>query len=178
MTVVVKTPSSCTDSEIAAFCSLVRQIGEADPGGLENRVRSALALVFLHRDGQLAGIAALRAPGEPYKAAIFHLSGVDADPAAYGADIGWVFVPESHRGKHLSRLLVDAALSRAKGINVFAISKPSNAPMNRTLEHFGFARAGRPWYSSRGNYDLVLYVRNSGAGVSLETGAGRPGRAP
>ncbi len=153
-----KSPAGCADAEIAAFCCYVRQGGEVESAGLEDRVRDARALVFVYVDRALVGVAALKRPSATHRDGKFSAAGVSAIKSRYGLELGWVFVPPEHRGKGYSHTLVTAAMSPADNAPVFATTRADNAAMHRGLERTGFVRAGKSWKSKRGEYELVLYV--------------------
>src|SRR2546426_6032253 len=129
----------CTDAEIAAFCCFVRQGDEVDPRGLEGRVRQrGKALVFLYVDNVLVGVGALKKPDKRYRDDVFLSAGVPKESSAFDLELGWVSVPEEHRGRHYSRVLSVAAMTQADGAATFATTRADNPAMQRTLEHLGF----------------------------------------
>jgi hypothetical protein len=91
--VETKSPAGCSDAEIAAFCCYVRQGDEVESAGLEDRARSARALVFLYVDRALVGVAALKRPTATYRDGKFTAAGVSAMKSRYALELGWVFVP-------------------------------------------------------------------------------------
>ncbi len=153
-----KSPLGCSDAEIAAFCCYVRQGDEVESRGLEDRARAARALVFLYVDRVLVGVAALKRPTATYRDGKFRAAGVSALKSTYSLELGWVFVPPDHRGRHYSRVLVSAVMSQADNAPLFATTRSDNPAMQRSLENVGFARAGKAWKSKRGDYELVLYL--------------------
>ena len=78
-----KSPGGCCDAEIAAFCCYVRQGGEVESVGLEDRARNARALVFLYVDRALVGVAALKRPTATYRDGKFRSAGVQAMKSRY-----------------------------------------------------------------------------------------------
>ena len=154
----IKSPQHCSDSEIAAFSCFVRKGAEVDPTGLKGRIRRAKALAFLYVNRTLVGVAALKQPNEGYRDKVFKAADAALDASSFGLELGWVFVPEEHRGKHYSRVVSAAAVGQADGHLVFSTTRSDNVQMQRTLEHLKFERAGRPYRSERGRHELVLYV--------------------
>lgn len=154
----IKEPQLCSDAEIAAFSCFVRQGGEVEPAGLEGRIRRAKALAFLYVNRSLVGVAALKQPDKRYRDKVFKAAGASVDATSCGLELGWVFIPEEHRGKHYSRVVSAAAVGQAGGALVFSTTRSDNIPMQRTLEHLKFERVGEPWPSQRGGHKLVLYV--------------------
>jgi GNAT superfamily N-acetyltransferase len=159
----VKAPCDCTGTELAAFCRLVRQGGEVDSGGLEARVRTAASLSFVHVDGSLAGVAALKRPVSTYRDGVFLNAGATRSAVPFAFELGWVFVPSEHRNRGYSKVVANGALVQSGGVPTFATSREDNNAMARTLRHLGFDRYGKSWKSSRGEFNLVLYVQPQGA---------------
>ena len=67
----LKRPEDCLSQEIDGFCELVRVGGEVTSAGLQKRVQRAAILAFLHEDGRLIGISALKRPDAGHRAGIF-----------------------------------------------------------------------------------------------------------
>ena len=159
--VICREPTSCNDNEIADFKALVLAGGEVTPGGLDQRIRAAVGLVFLSEGRLLRGIAALKSPLQTYRKEVFAKSGVPLAEEEYPFELGWVFIIPSARGKKLSLKLVQAAVTVAGGCAVFATSRTDNLPMHATLVKCGFLPAGDSYRSTRGSYELQLFVRNA-----------------
>ncbi len=156
---ISKSPSSCTDAEIADFMAFVLAGGEVTQHGLEGRVRSAVQLGFL-REGQcLVGIAALKRPNLQYRTSVASSSGADLASSRFPYELGWVFILPSARGKKYSPLISRAVLAAAGTDGVFATSRTDNPFMHGTLGKLGFSSSGDPYPSKRGNYELQLFVR-------------------
>jgi len=152
-------PDRCTDSEVAAFCKLVRQGEEVSSQGLEGRVKTARSLVFLYVARQLAGLAALKRPLQTYRNGVFKKARVPDLGPTFDLELGWVFVASEHRGRGYSTVLSAAALSQRGGEGPFATTRADNIAMQKTLEHLGFRRVGDSWPSKQNRRArLLLYV--------------------
>ncbi|MCH7914906.1 MAG: GNAT family N-acetyltransferase [Deltaproteobacteria bacterium] len=158
MTLAVKAPDACSSDEIKDFLELVGQGEEVEPGGLAGRVRKAAALVFLHVDNQLAGVAALKNPNDGYRSSVFRKAATETPANEFPFEVGWVFILQRYRGKRLSRKLVEAALSRSEARPVFATSRADNKAMHRTLSACGFSREGTAYASDMSNQLLELFT--------------------
>jgi len=55
------------------------------------------------------------------------------------------------------------ALSKSNGRGVFATSRSDNIVMHATLRRLGFAPAGTPYRSRRGDQELQLFLRPAAA---------------
>lgn len=162
ISISIKAPSECTDSEIHEFCCFIEDGGEVSPAGLRSRImNNAVSLIFLIFESKLAGVAAVKKPNENYRNAIFGKAGVPGLAIDYKFEIGWVYVPTIYRGRKFSRSLIHAALRHIDDQNILATSRIDNDPMRRTLERHGFKRVGRAYVSERGNYHLNLFLHNA-----------------
>lgn len=152
-------PSECSENQIHAFAALVRAGDEIDVAGLCRRIRAAERLVFLMVDDQLCGSASLKRPLPRYRERVASQSGQPLPQSTFPFEIGWVFVTPAARGRKLSVELTRCALEAAGANGVFATSRTDNAAMHATLRRFGFDPAGLPWQSSRGHYDLRVFLK-------------------
>jgi len=159
MKITLKAPSECSRGELELFTRLARDGGEVQSYGLSNRVRRAKALAFLVEDGSTIGIAALKQPDQGYKADVFAKAGAAEAPGQFLYEVGWVVIAEKHRGRKLSRVLVDAVLSKSESRSVFATSATTREAMHRTLSRFGFVRHGQSYPSSERDEELFLFIR-------------------
>lgn len=158
MTTAAKPPDECSSEEIDKFCEFVRMGGEVESQGLTNRIKKAALLVFLYSGKDLIGVAAIKNPNAGYKAEVFQKATATALPEGFALELGWVYVDPEHRGKGLSRKLVEAALASAEKQNVFATSRTDNKAMHKTLLKFGFSKEGRPYRSGMSEHNLELFV--------------------
>jgi ribosomal protein S18 acetylase RimI-like enzyme len=152
------TPDACTEQERRELARLVRQGFDAVVETLDGRIRAARCLAFRYAaDGTLAAIAALKAPDEAHRAAIFAKAEAPVSHMAYELDLGWVFVLPAHRGKRIAPDLCRRLLARVPAAGVFATTRTNNDPMIGILRTLGFTRVGKPY--PRRDEQLVLFLR-------------------
>jgi len=159
--VLAKSPTSCTDAELADFAALVLVGGEVSPHGLEGRVRSAERVAFLREDTCLISVAGLKRPSDNHRTEVALASGVSLPVPEFPFELGWVFLLPSARKRHLSLPLCQPLVEAVAAQGVFATSKAGNAAMHSTLRKLGFHSAGQPYLSSRGNYQLQVFLRHA-----------------
>jgi GNAT superfamily N-acetyltransferase len=159
--IVSRRPGDCHDSEIKDFMALVLAGGEVSPKGLEERVRSAVSLVFLTIGCCLCGVGALKRPEPSYRTSVSSGSDIALSEDTFPYEFGWVFIMPSARGRGLSVDLTREALKTVGAKGVFATSRTDNVSMHATLKKFGLLPAGRPWASTRGQYQLQLFIRRA-----------------
>jgi predicted GNAT family N-acyltransferase len=156
---IIKAPSECTAGERGDFASLVLAGGEVAAQGLEDRVNAAQRLIFIKRNGCLTAVAAIKKPKPGYRRGVFEKAHSPRVAAEYRLELGWVFVMPSARGTGLSHVLVGAALGSVSGEGIFATSRSDNVAMHKALLASGFTASGKPYASSRGDYQLVLFTK-------------------
>ena len=160
ITTQIKLPTDCSPAELDAFEKLVCAGGEVTLAGLRQRICSASLLLFLYdSSGTLAGVSALKRPTYIYRYKVFRQAHASVSPLSYRVELGWVFDPPSHQGQRFSRPLVELLLHKAMGSLVFATTRVNNEPMQRTLARYGFRRNGGVYHSTRGDYDLALFIQ-------------------
>ena len=161
ISLTAKVPRECPPAELADFVALVLTGGEVARDGLEDRVRRAQILLFLHREGELVGIAALKKPDPGYRADTFAKAGATCEPEHFRLELGWVFVKPTARRTGLSHRLVNAATAHAGSTRVFATSRTDNLGMHAALLGASFVRHGNEYASNRGIHRLVLFLYGS-----------------
>ena len=150
-------PSECSAQEIGGFCGLLDQA--FGPRDRSQEIRAAHSLVYLHEGQALLGIAALKTRSVDMTRDVFQSAGVSLPEKAALYELGWVVVDQRHRGRRLSRILVEAALQAAGDACVYATCHDTNAAVHRTLRRYGFTETGTAFYSERHGKTLVLFTR-------------------
>ena len=158
-----RSPSECSENEIKDFMALVLAGGEVAAKGFQNRVSSAVSLVFLTIGCCLCGVAALKRPEASYRKRVSCSSDRLLTEQAFPYELGWVFVMPSARGHKFSVDLTREALAGAGTHGVFATSRTDNVVMHATLKKFDVLPVGRPWNSRHGDHELQLFVRAGAA---------------
>lgn len=146
--------------ELQDFAALVLAGGEVITVGLEARIKKAEALLFLQHDGCLKGIAAVKKPENSYKEGVFKKACAIEKASHFPFELGWMFVLPSSRGAGFSHMLVEAALAVTQDRAIFSTSRADNILMHNVLEKHGFLCHGKAYASTRGNQQLVVFVRN------------------
>lgn len=159
MVISVKTPAECSASELADFAAFVRAGGEVISVGLEQRIASAHALVFLCDGECLLGIAALKNPSSRYRAYVFKKASAALKPETFHLELGWIFLLPSSRGKGLSHQLVNVAVAHVARTQMFATSRSDNASMHKSLVAAGFVKHGLEYSSRDGSTKIGLFLR-------------------
>jgi len=156
--VIIKTPQECTRNDLETFIRLAHEGGQVKEQGLPARVKRARVLAFLVENGDTIGIAALKQPYKSYRTAVFARAKATLMSNSFPFEVGWVVISQKHQGRKLSRSVVEAVLTKARGQNVFATSAISREAMHRTLRRFGFVQHGQSYPPSQGDEDLFLFI--------------------
>jgi GNAT superfamily N-acetyltransferase len=165
--------SSFSVSDQEAFIALVLSGDEVPEHTLRTNVPCAEALIFLHDDGNLHGVAALKVPQPSYRDHIRRKSGTAVPSAAFPLELGYILVAPAALRRGHSRRLVDEALRVADARGVFATSRADNHFMHKTLVKSGFEPTGQAYPSKqRPGTSIQLFLRPQ-AGRSANDGAMR-----
>lgn len=143
------------------FAQLVTNAGKVNPVGLPDRMRRAFRLSMLVDGDAYIATAAVKRPTPVHVAGVFAAAGVERDDSELTAELGWVVVDGSYRGRRLARTVIEPLRVFApSGLRTWATT--SCPRMERTLEHFGFAPQGTAYESSEepGTY-LRLFISSS-----------------
>jgi len=147
------------EPEIQDFIAMVRAGGEVGDAVLEENVRNAESLAVAHQGACLVAVAALKKPKASYRTNIHAKSKVAVDAGAFPFELGYVFVLPSARYGGIGLTLCNTALSPAGSKGVFATARTDNDGIRAILAKLGFSKAGKPYESTRGDYQLQLSLR-------------------
>jgi predicted GNAT family N-acyltransferase len=155
---VAKPPSECSPDELATFAALVREGGEVDAIGLEDRIASAHLLSFCYQGKVALGIAGIKKPADSYRAKVSLKSGQLLPAEEWPFELGWVFVTPWARKSGVGKTVLNAALAEVSE-GVFATSRTDNVAMHAAFRRFDFAAAGKPYPSERPERSIQLFLR-------------------
>jgi GNAT superfamily N-acetyltransferase len=161
--VILKRPRDCSDQELEGYAALVLRGDEVIKQGLGERIRQAAVLTFAFQESRLVGVAALKTPADGYRTGVFRKAGAAERSKAGDLELGWVFVLADYRGRGVARRVVTNTLDAADGAGVFATTRSENDAMRTLLEAQQLVRAGQPYRSTRGDYELILFSRSASA---------------
>jgi RimJ/RimL family protein N-acetyltransferase len=154
------TPEACSALDRACFQKLVIEGGEVSGVALETNISKARALVVLRDGGVVQGVAALKRPQDSYRERIGRQSGFALPSDIYPYELGYVFLRQTLRGRHLSRPLIAETLGQGDGKAIFATIRADNFRMRATLEKASFVAVGHA-YRGRQNREINLLVRHA-----------------
>lgn len=156
---IVKSPKSCSVAEIAAFEALVIEGGEVELAGLRERILHAEQLVFIYDNNSVVvAVGAIKHPNAGYKSSVFEKSGI-SEQGGYEFEAGWLYVAKAARGKGYGRILMESICQLLPDKSCFATTRENNTAMQYLFNQFGFSKLGNSYKSRKGNYSLILYVK-------------------
>ncbi len=157
-----KIPAKCSEVELDVFEDLVTIGGEVIQNGLRNRIEDAYFLALgKTASGEIAGVAALKNPNNNYRNSVFQKSRSKEEPSQWQAELGWIFVRKEYRNQGLATRLVKELFSSNTPMRVYATAREKNDPILPLLKKLGFVQSGQAYPSERGDYNLVLYIRQA-----------------
>lgn len=158
----VKSPDELSVAELGSFVALVNEGGEVG-GGLKSRVKGAAALAMLHDvSGKLIGTAAIKKPYDSYRRDVFAKSKAELIATNYPYELGWIYLLEECRGRHLASPLISEVISRFKKAAIFGTARADNKAMHHHFCKQHFKRVGDPYLSiEHPDKEIVLFVREA-----------------
>lgn len=150
-----RSPSELTGAELAAFKDLVLLSDEVEKNGLDERIASARLLATVSVGSRLAAVGAIK-QAEAHRLTVMKASGFDL-PDTCRHELGWVSVLPDVRGMGLGSF-VTKFLVRESAEPLWATTRVANTTMHSILNECGFLKEGRAFKSTRGYYDLLLWV--------------------
>ena len=156
----IKVPAKCTKQQLNDFKKFVELGGEVTGSGLITRISNAYLLGFHYENGKLAAIAAIKKPLQSYIKKVFGKAGLQQKIVKYPLELGWIYTHQNFRRRGYCAKLVNKMYYAAGKKGTFSTTRINNVGMQKGLVKFGFKKVGRPYSSSRGNYQLVLFVKS------------------
>ena len=154
----VFTWKNCPVDQLSVFKRMVIEGGQVDPQTLPGLIERALALAFVHSDGVLGGVGAIKRPYDSHRNEIFAKSRTRLKPTGFEFELGWIYVDPSLRGKRLGSSLVDKLMPSLKGEAAYATSSVNNERMHSSLRRVGFKLEGVPYPSAINEPPIQLFV--------------------
>jgi RimJ/RimL family protein N-acetyltransferase len=158
MPIVIKKPKVCAKAEIDAFETLVRSGGQTLVHGLRQGISRAQKLGFYFKKGALAGVAALKNPGQKRVHSLFRRAGVPQLANFFKNELGYASVLPEYRKNGVCTGLFKKLLKFSKGKTVYATTRDKNARMIKILKKLGFKRLGKRFPSLYGPHWIHLFV--------------------
>ena len=154
----VKPASAFSDAQRDAFKELVLRDPQVQEDGLSDRITKAHYLAFLHLEGKLVGVSAIKNNRE-YQRTLEGYAGVQLPDTKYFGEIGYLHIDKDCRRAHLANILLLATFAATKEKGLFATIQSTNVGSRRLFEKHGFIQVGKSWPSKEVADQVNLYVR-------------------
>jgi hypothetical protein len=153
---VLRRASEFSKVEIARFESIVKDAGEVSANAINGLLAHNPLLLFYPNTNEIQAVGALKIPNEGYRERIFKEKAcVDIENIENLEELGWIVSlnPGQGIGSFVTEQL---ALS---GKSIYATVREENKSIKGILLKNGFTQEGKAYNSERGDYKLLLFVK-------------------
>lgn len=162
--IIVRKPKDCAENQLVGLIELADKSGEVDRHSLESGIRArARDLLWVEDEQDILAMAVLKLPNRGYRHGVFEKSMTVKRSEEYPLELGYIYVEDAMRGQGVATALTERALCLANGKGIFATTREQNKKIQYVLEKTGFSRAGKPYPSERGDFNLLLHVHLTSA---------------
>lgn len=147
--------SNFSKDEIASFKRIVLYAGEVSSATFDGLMEKDPILLFYPNTKDINAVGALKIPNQRYKERVFQKSQSDAKHSSFKYELGWIVCLE--RGKGIGQKVTEALANYMPAM--YATVRINNHSMNHILQKFGFKKSGKPYDSSRGDYQNNLFIK-------------------
>jgi RimJ/RimL family protein N-acetyltransferase len=160
---ILKRASDFPDEKIVQFKNILMDAGEVESIAFNGLIAKNPFISFYPNDKEIGSIGALKIPNENYKLRVFSESKTELQPYDYDFELGWIVSVKKKKGfgKKITQLLSNYPSS------IYATVRKENVIMSKILLSCGFKLTGKPFQSSRGNYEICLYVKSYASQQSI-----------
>jgi GNAT superfamily N-acetyltransferase len=159
-----------TEREIDSFKDLVMSEDQVRSYTFDGLIdKKPILCMFFNEQSKLIACGALKIPYCSHKEEVFSNAKASCNASDFEYEMGWDVVEKNHRGNGLQSELISKRLEYAKQLGVKKVyatiqednevSKNNNERSKHNYEKHGFIREGEPFESSRGKYNIVLYIK-------------------
>ncbi len=156
--ITIRPADEFCETQRKQFKDLVLSDQQVQSAGLSNRIDNAIYLAFLHLDGKLVGINAIK-NNRPYQRSLEERAGVELPDSNYLGEVGYLHVAKDYRRAHLADVLLLATFAATKEKGLFATIQSTNIGSRRLFKKHGFVQVGKSWPSNEVKDQVNLYVR-------------------
>jgi ribosomal protein S18 acetylase RimI-like enzyme len=146
--------SEFSEDEKELFKNFVADKGQVYMKSLNKLIDNSI-LLFIPDTINIDAVGALKIPTKKHKEKVFGKSKSGLDPKDFKFELGWIVSLKERQG--LGKKVVEFLLNcQPKN---YATVREDNDAMIHILEKYGFKKYGDPYKSERGDYKIVLYVK-------------------
>ncbi len=139
--------------EISNFKRILIEAGEVSEIAFDGLVAQNPKILFINNTENPKGIGALKIPNKSYKESKFKSSKSNKNPDSFPYELGWVVSREKGSGNKIVKILSESDQ------NIYATVREENEVMIYLLKKYGFKQEGFSFNSERGNYKILLFIK-------------------
>lgn len=151
-------PSNIHPDVMVELIGLIQDSGEVSMDKIHRNIVNADAVSWVSDDGQPVGVLVLKNPLKSYKYKVFDAAGLPEEADDFNVELGYLYVKPEFRGQGKAKDLVQTLISKTDK-RIYATTREVNHVANDMLSKMNFKNIGNPYQSSRGNYNLLLWVK-------------------
>ena len=152
----IKKPHDINSDTMKQIYDLILSGGEVSSSMLMTNLERAYQIAYASIDDRVVAVSVVKVPNTHYRDKVFQMSGSNENPNDYPYEVGYVYAVPEIRG---TRIIYDAFhMFNANISGVFATVRQDNNNAIRLLQRSGYKLIGSPYKSSRGDYNLLLWV--------------------
>lgn len=156
----------------AAIKELIEKGGQVDMSCFDGGWDRNPIVATIWNEDHLVACGALKLPTPNYKQKLFverAESGFHYETIKH--ELGWIVTDEAYRGRGFCANIVKMLLTY-KGLEterpLYATTRQDNNAMQKVLKCNGFCESGKPFDSDCGDYELILFVRETKTNTMCE----------
>lgn len=142
-----------SDIDIDIFKTILIKAGEVSEATFEGLIEKNPKILILGEKENPSGIGALKIPNKDYKKKVFRLSKSNENSDKYSFELGWIVSLASGNGNKIMKLLSSFE------DKLYTTVREENNKMIHLIKKYGFQQTGVSYKSSRGNYKLLLFIK-------------------
>ena len=153
---VIKRASKFDNAQKIKFKNIVKEADQVNMKKFDKLMEKDPFLLFTYdSSNNIIAVGALKIPTKKHKEKVFGKSKSGLDPKDFKFELGWIVSLKERQG--LGKKVVEFLLNcQPKN---YATVREDNDAMIHILEKYGFKKYGDPYKSERGDYKIVLYVK-------------------
>ena len=143
-----------TKEQIAMFKKILVGAGQVTKDTFDGLIAKNPQIVILGEFSSPKGIGALKIPYIKHKVKVFRQAKSLKSVNNYRFELGWIVSLEKGSGNKIMGAL------KCSYSDVYSTVREDNEPMIFLLKKYGYKQEGSPYKSDRGEYNLLLFIKN------------------
>ncbi len=141
-------------AQVEEFKKVILDAGEVRSETFDNLIARNPKIIFINSAENPDGIGALKIPFEDYRREVFTKARSHKNSEDYRYELGWIVSLKKGCGNQI----MECMLADAYG-PLYSTVRKENEIMIYLLKKYNFIQEGVPYNSTRGDYELLLFIR-------------------